>query len=505
LHAVTRVSAIFLATLLVGVLGQSAFATTATWDNGAPGGNKNKWASNGQRPNNWNPNQTPNAADDVAIFAGDGNSGISLEENLSVGEIRFDSTNVGYVISGSNTLTFDVTSGSAALNVLSTNSASHELGMNMTLADDLVIDHQGTGVLTLSGAISGVGRNVTLQGSGSVVLMSASNSFDGTTTVTGGTLNLGADNVLADGSDMVINGGTFNVATHSDTINALTLQAGNLSGTGSLTVSSLSLAGGSSDIDVSISFSSPATDLTLDNASTDVVTIRKPMNHSGATRIRQGRMELRGNGAIRNSPNIDIAAGAFLDVSNAAGGGITLESGQVLGGSGTVLGSLTVASGSQLSPGNSPGTLTTGDEIWEGGGSLLLEMDDAAGVAGIGWDLLDIVGTLSITADLLSPFEIDLTSLLEGTDTPGDASNFPGLGSWTIVQTTGGITGFSTDSFTIDTSAFTNTHFPTSFGLQQVGNNLVLSYVVPEPGTGVLVALGMVMLGLRPKSARYEH
>jgi hypothetical protein len=336
--------------------------------------------------------------------------------------------------------------------------------------------------------------------------MSGANSYDGTTTVNGGTLSLGADNVFADSSSLVIDGGTFDIGTYSDTLGSVTLQSGNLSGTGSLVVDSLVFGPGISDIDVEVTFATPGTtDLTLDSATTDVVTVRKRVKHHGRTKVKQGRLKLMGQGSVADSSTIEISAGAVLDVSETDSGGITLASGQVLSGSGTVIGDLIVASGSQLSPGNSPGILMTGNQTWEGGGSLLLEMDDGEAGAGVGWDLLDITGTLSITATLLDQFEIDLTSLLEGTNTSGDASNFPPLpegsaGSWVIVQTTLGITGFSADAFNIDTSAFTNVYAPLFFSLAQVGNNLVLTYI-PEPGTGVLLAFGLVMLGLHRKRA----
>ena len=407
--------------MLSSALSPSAFAVTiATWDNdSAP---NNKW----DRKQNWSGNKKPSQTDDVAIFTGAGNPGIEFTKDATVGELRYDSS-LGYNITGSKSLTFDVTSGSATLSVLSTNTASHELGVEVILADDLVIDHEGGGLMTLSGVISGAGRNVTVRGSGSTV-MSASNSYDGTTTVTGGTLSLGADNVFADSSSVVVDGGTFDIGTRSDTINAVTLQSGNLSGTGSLAVSSLTLGPGISDIGVDVTFATPATDLILDNASSDIVTVSRSVRHSGRTKVKQGRLKLKGQGALAESSTIEISSGAILDVAETDSGGLTLESGQVLSGTGTVVGSMTVASGSQLSPGNSPGTLTTGDQLWEGGGSLLLEMDDAEGGAGVGWDLVDIIGILTITADVLNPFEIDLASLLVGTDTPGDASNlnFPG-------------------------------------------------------------------------------
>ncbi|MFP6564007.1 MAG: PEP-CTERM sorting domain-containing protein, partial [Myxococcota bacterium] len=200
-----------------------------------------------------------------------------------------------------------------------------------------------------------------------------------------------------------------------------------------------------------------------------------------------------------NSDFIVIDSGAELDVSES---GLTLASGQMLGGSGRVIGDLTVASGSTLAPGNSPGTLSTGSQTWESGGALNIELDNATGVAGTNWDLLDISGVLSITATSGDPFQIALSTLLEGTNTPGDMSNFDASSTyiWTIATTTGGITGFSQDAFSIDDSGFTNSlvgdfSIP-AFSLRVLENDLLL-YYTPEPGTAVLLTMGLGSLGLR--------
>ena len=78
---------------------------------------------------------------------------------------------------------------------------------------------------------------------------------------------------------------------------------------------------------------------------------------------------------------------------------------------------VTIGNGGVISPGNSPGTSTTGSQTWDNGGAYLWEINDMAGTQGddSGWDWLDIQGTLDISAT----FKIQITSL--------DLSNNSGL------------------------------------------------------------------------------
>jgi autotransporter-associated beta strand protein len=71
---------------------------------------------------------------------------------------------------------------------------------------------------------------------------------------------------------------------------------------------------------------------------------------TGTTSVEQGIAALNGPGAIASSSLVTVAAGASLDVRSLSGG-YTVASGQTLGGSGTVLGSVVFGRGSTLSPG----------------------------------------------------------------------------------------------------------------------------------------------------------
>ena len=79
--------------------------------------------------------------------------------------------------------------------------------------------------------------------------------------------------------------------------------------------------------------------------------------YSGATTVSNGTVKVTGAGLITNTPSIDIASGATLDVSGSAGGNLRLANGQTLMGDGAVNGNLILMDGSILSPGSPVGTL----------------------------------------------------------------------------------------------------------------------------------------------------
>lgn len=73
--------------------------------------------------------------------------------------------------------------------------------------------------------------NFTKSAAGRLTLTSV-NTYNGTTTISGGTLELGhASNTIADASLVNVNGGTLDIADKSDTIGALTVTSGAITGT----------------------------------------------------------------------------------------------------------------------------------------------------------------------------------------------------------------------------------------------------------------------------------
>jgi fibronectin-binding autotransporter adhesin len=112
---------------------------------------------------------------------------------------------------------------------------------------------------TISGIISGTG-GLTIQGAGTLTL-SGANTYSGNTTVSAGTLLLGANNVIDNASAVVINGGTLSAVNRTNTVASLTMSSGALSlSTGSLTLSGASsITGG----DVSLTSTSTITTVGL--------------------------------------------------------------------------------------------------------------------------------------------------------------------------------------------------------------------------------------------------
>jgi len=171
------------------------------------------------------------------------------------------------------------------------------------------------------------------------------------------------------------------------------------------------------------------------------------------------------------------------------------NSGGLLTGSGVINGTLTLNSGSTVSPGNSPGTLTAGATTWNGGAIYKFEVNSALGNAGssVGWDLLNIEGTLALAGSDSNPLRISVTSLLPA-NTIGNVFDFDSSNSylWTFATASGGITGFSPSQFAIDTSGFTNPLDARHFEVRQIGNALALVFVVPEPSSFLLSIAAVV-------------
>lgn len=219
-----------------------------------------------------------------------------------------------------------------------------------------------------------------------------------------------------------------------------------------------------------------------------------------------GGLTQEGPGVLTLSHANDYSGGTFLNggclsVKNQSGsatgtGPVVINSGGTLAGSGAIAGSVTVNSGGTIAPGNSPGTLHTGSQTWNGGGHYLWQINQAASAAGTdpGWAVLDINGSLTIGAGAENRFSIDLVSLTQA-NAAGPVHDFDSQQryTWSIVAASGGITGFDPEKFLLNTGGFANALNNGSFSLSQSGNDLDLTFVpVPEPGAfGLAAALGL--------------
>jgi len=245
--------------------------------------------------------------------------------------------------------------------------------------------------------------------------------------------------------------------------------------------------------------------VTVDGAGTIVYSgVNKTYDTS--TQVHSGTLLIASETAYTGAGHWTVGNGAKLvvDGSLAGSGNLTLQNGAVLAGAGQIHRNFTVGNGAILAPGNSPGSLMVeGNVTWASGGIYQWEINDVD--ADDGWDLLEITGSLTLTASAATPFVIEITSL-SLSNIAGAVHDFAALGSysWVIATASGGIIGFSRDKFFLDFSRFDYSPEPGyQFDLIQNGNQLVLTYgVIPEPSAWMLATLGMLLLLSRRNTRR---
>jgi autotransporter-associated beta strand protein len=238
-----------------------------------------------------------------------------------------------------------------------------------------------------------------------------------------------------------------------------------------------------------------------------------PISNGNATsaavvKTGNGTVTLQGNHTYTGTTS--ISAGTFMvNGQTAAGNHFDVEQGGTLGGNGTILGTVAVAG--TISPGNSPGTLTTASETWLEDGHYNWQILDGNGTAGTGYDTVAITGTLDLTGLGTGGFAINMWSLSSiGPDVNGHANNFNAANTyaWTLASTTAGIAGFEASDFIVNvaatngTAGFTNS-INGNFSVSVSGNNLLLNYTpVPEPTTCLLLLSSGALLFLNRRRGR---
>jgi fibronectin-binding autotransporter adhesin len=395
-------------------------------------------------------------------------------------------------------------------NLASSTSAANGMNAGANLGFDTT--NASSGTFTINDAIanttgaSGGARGLVKLGSGTLVL-GGSNSFSGGSTVSGGSLRLGHASGLGSPSGrLAIQAGSVDLNGNSVTIGLLTGSAGTsitsgVVGAARLTSSSAdasTFAGTIGDGSGSVGFT---------KAGAGRLTFTAAQSYTGSTIISGGTLALGAGSALASSllKAGDVTGdGGTLDVT-ALAAGLQLQSGQKLGGHGTVLGNTVIGSGATVAPGGSIGLLVnSGTQTWLGGGSFDFDIANATGVAGsTGWDLLD-VNTLLISATTTSPFVINvigLTNPADNTSGPLLAGNWNPDASyqWKFVTAANAITSFDASWFTVNQSLFGNNNavnggFAVVRGDSVAGgttSELYITYAaVPEPATIVLALIG---------------
>ena len=208
----------------------------------------------------------------------------------------------------------------------------------------------------------------------------------------GANYNLGSTNVTI---DLGSGSATFLVRNGGVTIDLGALAGGPNTrlfgrGSGSSGTVTYSIGGNnlSTAFDGSIVDGNNATAIT--KVGTGTWTLSGTNTYTGLTIVSNGVLALSGSGSLGNTPSIDLLSGAALDVSARTDGAVTLGSGQALTGEGAVRGSVIVASGATLSPGENaagvpPGSAVLGQMtitnalVLQSGSSLVMDLDAFSG------------------------------------------------------------------------------------------------------------------------------
>jgi autotransporter-associated beta strand protein len=305
-----------------------------------------------------------------------------------------------------------VTGGTA---VAGTGSASGSTIQQFTSSGTFGVDLNSRLGATLSNGISGSG-NFTYNGPG-LLTLAADSSYSGSTTISAGTLRIGAGGTAGSlGSGAVTNNGTlvFNRSDSLTTTSAISgngslLQAGtgttilsaNNTYTGGTVVSAGSLVGTTASLQGSITNNAAVTF----NQST-LGTYSGVMSGSGSlSKTGIGRLSLSGSSSYNGATAVS-AGDLNLSGGSIASSAVTVASGASLSGYGSVG---TIGGAGAINPGNSPGILTTPEVNPSGGTSFNFEMTGTAptysNAASSVNDLIQITGMLPAT-----PFSEALTA-----------------------------------------------------------------------------------------------
>jgi autotransporter-associated beta strand protein len=193
--------------------------TNYFWDGGDL--SNNSWGA----ANNWDPNTVPTFNNQAVLNFNNTTRPTSVlggadrtVRSIVFGADMDSSFSVGFWTSPNTvrnlTMDTDVVAGSASINVLSGATGNITLGVNagstvygnLILADNLDVDHNGTGTLLINRPITGA-FGITKSGSGTMVL-SGTNTYTGNTTVSAGTLLINGS-TAADSAVTVASGATL--------------------------------------------------------------------------------------------------------------------------------------------------------------------------------------------------------------------------------------------------------------------------------------------------------
>ena len=425
--------------------------------------------------------------------------------------------------------------GSAAQGALFGAGGNNIFAGTVVLDGDTSIGVAPGSTLTLSGQLQqdiSAPPNPLVKVGGGILALTTPSFYSGGTLVNAGTLSINSDEALGVGQVRLNNGGKLLIAANMTSARTFTLNSGSIGVDSGLTMSynGATVTGGflrgpgTHAITGTANFSgvtalagsnvtqSAATTLNNFtnagnlissaplvwdggfNSSAGSFTINNNASVSGFENT--GAITLNTGGNLTNSGNTLTSGGGGRITINSGGqlnlgatsldlnGSLLINNGTISGttnvnfgalakGSG-IYGAINVTDGGRFSPGNSPGTVTTGSTTWNSGGGYIVEIADASNDSGR--DFWSVQGQLHLTASTAHPFTIALASSDGLVFDPSQDYD------WPILHASDGIAGLDAANLVLDLSNFRNSRGSGQFSLQSTSSDLSIHFSsVPEP------------------------
>ncbi|MCE9614551.1 MAG: autotransporter-associated beta strand repeat-containing protein [Lentisphaerae bacterium] len=377
---------------------------------------------------------------------------------------------------GAEALTLDGT-GMANDGALRNIGGANSYGGLITLTSDSRINADA-GTLTLSGGVAGAGLNLTVGGAGTVsfaggaiatgtgaltkdgagtAVLAATNTYTGLTEIQSGVLKYGAINALGAGN-VLIDGGTFDLATFADTVGTVTLTSGAIIGTSGILSSTNAFVLESGTVSGILGGSAGVTKQTG-----STVLLSGPNSYAGGTTINGGMLVL-GNATALGAP-----AGARVTFAPASSATLQLNGNAVVvAGISGPDGMATVENGSDVASAMLTVTVTNtasfAGTVRNGGVASIALVKNGAGTQALAGDGAFTGGT----------------TLNQGTLQVGRASSLGAPGA--LLQINGGILDLASDT---SVNGYNTT---LAASVTMIPNRAT-------PGPGILHTLGPLSLG----------
>jgi autotransporter-associated beta strand protein len=418
----------------------------------------------------WNTNITLTASTtssiDQQIFSGTGRSlklmgTMSGSGNLTFKETggtdSFNNDDLGFIVTGTNTMNGTVSIGGATENGIAGRLSSVRLGGINT-----------SGITTTGAGTGGDFGTATVVNNGILTLSRShawtfanATSGSGKLRVSGGVLGATTQDVTVTGNNSYSGGtdiasGILRVSTYDTALGSNPLNF-----TGSATLATAS-SGGARTLANGITVGSTFT-ATLDSTFANLTLGGTISGAGNLATTGSGTTILGGNNSYSGATSAGGSSTLRVNGKQTGAGAVSIAATARLEGGGTLPGAVSLSG--TIAPGDGVGTLSTGAVTLANASKIAWQAADWTGAAGTGYDKL-VASSLNLTG-VTTPVTVVLSaqSLTNFTDAPK---------TFTLVQTTGGITGFAANKFTIDQTALPSV--PGTWAVQQIGNNLELAY-----------------------------